>query len=273
MFSLWTSLNNFGKAIFLVFLSVLIIFLTEVRADRYLRQGLDIVVTPTAATFSRMSDNILGIGSFVGSIGRMGEENSLMMERIQLLEAENAQIEELRRENQSLREQLNLSEREGFGLVGARVVAREPLGGVKWITINRGTRDGVSERMPVVISEGLLVGYVEEVFDRSARIILLLEPTVEIPAMIQRSRTDGIVKGQSLGQGLTMELIPQQADVRRGNTVVTSGLGQNFPPGLVIGYVQTVTAQPNDIFQQADILSAVDFDRLEQVMVITRFDQ
>jgi len=273
MFSLWNSLNSFGRAIFLTFLCIVIIFLAEVRADVVLRNSLDIVMTPTAAFFSRASSNVLGIGSFVGNIAKMGEENKLLRERIQTLESENVQLEELTLENQHLRDQLDLAAKSGFDIVSARVIAREPLGAVKWISINRGSDDGLSENMPVIVSQGLLVGYIQEVYASSARVVLMLDPSVEVPARVQKSRADGIIKGQQLGQGLFMDFIPQGAELSRGNTVVTSGLGSYFPSGLLIGYVQTVYSEPNEIFQRADILPAVDFDRLEQVMVIRNFDE
>jgi rod shape-determining protein MreC len=101
--------------------------------------------------------------------------------------------------------------------------------------------------------------------------MLLLDTSMAVPAVVQKSRADGMVKGQSLGQGLFMDLIPQSATVERGNTIVTSALGGKFPSGLLIGYVQTVYKEANAVFQKADVLPAVDFYRLERGMVITSF--
>lgn len=269
MFSLWRSLNNFGKAIFLTFLSILIIFLSEVGAAGLLRGGLDAVLTPVSATLASASDSFLSVGRFIGSIGSMAEENRLLRDKVALLEVALTQEDEIKQENLQLRDQLGLAERTGYRLLSARVIGREPVGATKTITIDAGSAEGVSVGMPIVVSDGLLVGSVQEVFPQSARVILLLNVSVEVTARLQKSRADGVVTGQQFGQGLVMQLIPQETFVERGNRVVTAGLGDAYPPGLLIGYVQTVYEDANAIFQQADILPAVDFDRLEVVMVIT----
>ncbi|HNT30450.1 MAG TPA: rod shape-determining protein MreC [bacterium] len=273
MLSFWRSLNNFGKAVFLVLLSIVVIFLAEVRADYLVRNALDTVSIPVAQFFDGFSRKVLGVGTFIGNIGNLTEENKLLSERLKSLEAENAQIEELQIENQHLREQLGLEQKQGYDTLNARVVAREPTGIVRVITVNRGQADGVAVRMPVVVSEGLLVGYISEVYEHSARITFLLDASLEVPARLQTSRVDGMVKGQELGQGLIMELIPQGVEVTRGNRIVTSGIGDIFPAGLLIGYVQAVYQAPDELFQKADVLPAVDFERLEQVVIITAFEQ
>jgi len=271
MFLFWKSLNNFGKAIFLILFSILVIFLSEVRADFLLRNAIDTVSVPIAQLFHGVSRRVLEVGTFVGSIGSLNRENKLLERRVEILESQEARVEELTLENHQLRSQLSLKQKEGYTMLDARVVAREPAGVVRVVTIDRGEQDGITEKMPVVVSDGLLVGYVRDVYSKSARVSLILDPTVEVPSKLQQSRADGIVKGQELGQGLIMDLIPQGVEVARNNLVVTSGIGDIFPSGLLVGYVQAVYREPNAIFQKADILPAVDFDRLELVTVITGY--
>ncbi len=270
--SFWKSLNNFGKAVFLVLLCIFIIFLTQVHADQVLRRSLDFVTTPILKVTSVASEYVLGTGKFLGGIGKISDENRLLKAQVAALELQDVTLEEFKLENQQLRDQLGLQQKQNFKLKTARVIGSEPVGNLKVLTINAGMQQGIAVKMPVVVSQGLLVGYVQEVYDTSARVMLLLDTSVEMPARIQQSRADGIVKGQPLGQGLSMSLIPQDATVERGNTVITSGLGSTMPPGLLIGYVQAVNKDTNQIFQTADILPAVDFGRLETVMVITNFN-
>lgn len=252
---------------------ILAIFLAEVRADYAIRDIMDRITTPLVDFFHNISDSVLGIGDFIGSIGSLGEENKLLREQVQALQVSLTDLTEVELENQTLRDQLALKEDQNIETVSAEVIANEPVGGFKMVSINRGYDDGIREAMPVVVSEGLLVGKVTEVYSRSARVVLLLEPTLEVPARLQKSRADGIVKGQQLGQGLIMKLIPQEAEIARGNRVITSGIGQTYPKGLLIGFVQAINAEPNDIFQEADILPAVDFERVEEVLVITNYER
>lgn len=268
MLSFWRSLNNFGKAVFLTLTSIVVIFMAEVRADRLLRQGIDMISTPIVGIFSKGTRSLLDVGNFVGSVGKMSEENKLLRARVDQLELDEVAWEEMKVENRELKAQLGLQEETGLSLLAAQVIAKEPVGAVKIITVDQGTEQGVQNKMPVVVSEGLLIGYVEETYASSSRILLITDPSVEIPAMVQNTRTDGLVKGQAFGQGLSMELIPQNAPVERGNTVITSAIGERFPAGLLIGYVQGVYEQPNQVFKRADLLPAADFERLERVLIV-----
>ncbi|HDS11308.1 MAG TPA: rod shape-determining protein MreC [Candidatus Wirthbacteria bacterium] len=268
MLNFWRGLNNFGRAVFLTLVSILVIFLAEVRADYAFRNILATMSTPIVQSYRGIGKRFLDFGAFIGNIGKLDEENKLLQEQVLLLQKQLVESEEVRLENQRLRDQLYLVETKGYDFLSARIIAKEPIGAIKMISVNQGYRDQVQEKMPVVVSEGLLVGYVAEVFASSSRVILLSDSSIEIPARLQKSRADGMIKGQQLGQGLVMELIPQVAAVERGNRVITSGLGGNYPPGLLIGFVQSVEAEPNALFKRADIMPAVDFERLEEVMII-----
>jgi rod shape-determining protein MreC len=75
----------------------------------------------------------------------------------------------------------------------------------------------------------------------------------------------------SISGDLTLDMIPQAADVQAGNLVLTSGLGGNFPPNLLVGQVTGVRSQDQDLFQRASIQPGVDFSQLDIVLVITNF--
>jgi rod shape-determining protein MreC len=154
-------------------------------------------------------------------------------------------------------------------LVTARVVALDTSSYLRWVIVNRGTRDGIQVGNPVINETGL-VGRVESAAANAAWVRLAIDPGSTINAVLQTARAEGAVVGQLQG-GLRMELIPQEAAVEPGDLVLTSGLGGSFPPNVVIGQVSSVRRLQGELFQEAEIRPTVDFDHLEIVSVITDF--
>lgn len=155
-------------------------------------------------------------------------------------------------------------------LVTADVVGRDTSSYLRWIIINRGTRDGIQVGNPVISPLGL-VGRVENVSANLAWVRLTNDPASAVNARLQNAGVDGTVIGQLQG-GLRMEYIPQQALVEVGDLIVTSGLGGTFPRGIVIGQVISVQRQQADLFQAAEVRATVDFDDLDMVSVVTSFE-
>lgn len=155
-------------------------------------------------------------------------------------------------------------------LVTADVIGRDTSSYLRWIMINRGTRDGIRVGNPVVSDLGL-VGRVENVAANAAWIRLANDPASAIDAKLQNANAEGTVIGQLQG-GLRMQYISQDATVNQGDLVLTSGLGGTFPANIVIGQVTSVQRQQADLFQVAEVRPTVDFDELRIVSVVTAFD-
>ena len=135
------------------------------------------------------------------------------------------------------------------------------------IAINRGTRDGIAPGMPVVSQQGL-VGRIVDVTANAARVLLVTDTNSYVSARLQTTRELGTVQGQLTGN-LRMIMIPQEATVQVGDVVITSGLGGNFPPDLVIGQITSKRQFEFELNQEAEIRSLVDFDTLEFVFAAT----
>lgn len=202
------------------------------------------------------------------------QENEELRRIIQQLTAENAQVQSLRQQNERLRQQLGFKEaRPELQQLPAEVVYRDPTSLRKYLIIDRGRRDGVEPGMPVVSPAGL-VGRVQTVDDRRARVLLLIDSNSAVRAIVQgadqANRADGIVYGRwPLGR-LQMRYIDTTAQVKEGAWVLTSGLDDELPRDLPIGIVQRVYKTDVQETQEADILPAVDPDALESVAVILR---
>lgn len=153
--------------------------------------------------------------------------------------------------------------------VTGNVIAVDESGFLRTITVDRGTRDGVAIGMPVVTGQGL-VGRVIRVSATASRVMLVTEPSSAVSARLETTRVQGTVRGQPAGT-LLMDMIPLDAQVQNGDLVLTSGLGGNFPPDIVIGQVTSVRLASTGLNQVAQVRSLINFDTLEFVLIVTNF--
>lgn len=157
-----------------------------------------------------------------------------------------------------------------YEYIGASVIGRDPSPFVKYIHINRGSDDDIQRGMPVVTQQGL-VGRVSKVTASAALVQLITDPGVTVNVRLEPSRAEAKLAGSITGD-IELDLIPQDADIQTGDLVLTSGLGGNYPPDILVGQITGVRQQDYDLFQSASIQPVVDFDQLEIVLVITNFE-
>lgn len=151
----------------------------------------------------------------------------------------------------------------------ASVIGRDPSPFLHYIIINRGSNDDIRRGMPVVTNQGL-VGRVDAVIADAARVQLITDPASAVNVYLQSADTSAILAGSVTGD-VSLELISQNVTVESGDLILTSGLGGGYPADLIIGQVVTLRSLEFELFQQATVQPAVDFSRLEIVLVITNF--
>ncbi len=151
----------------------------------------------------------------------------------------------------------------------ASVIGRDPSPFLHYVIINRGSNEGIQRGMPVVTNEGL-VGRVDAVIADAARVQLITDPVSSVNVHLKNANTDAVLNGSVTGD-VSLDLISQDATVNPGDLILTSGLGGGFPADLIVGQVVNVRKLPAELFQQATVQSAVDFSRLQIVLVITNF--
>jgi len=154
--------------------------------------------------------------------------------------------------------------------LGATVIGRDISPFLHYVIINRGSDDGLRRGMPIVTQNGL-AGRVSQVTAKSARIQLITDPSVKVNVRIQPSRSEAILTGSITGE-VSLEQIPQNAKVNPGNLILTSGLGGNYPPNIIVGQVTSVKSQEYALFQSASVQPVSDFSELEIVLVIINFN-
>jgi rod shape-determining protein MreC len=215
-----------------------------------------------------------GLTTAVSDLRTLRQRNAELEKQINRLLIENVQLREIEAENANLRRLLAFAQRHPWlefrgAEVTARVIGRDPTNLSNYLLINLGSEHGIREGMPVITESGL-VGRISRANSTCSQVLLLTDPTSAVNAIIQSSRLTGIVQGR-VGGGLIMDYIPQDATITPGEIVITSGLGGNFPRRLVIGQITAVYQRDYEMFQRAVVRPSVDFDRLEQVLVVTGF--
>lgn len=197
------------------------------------------------------------------------------------LRSENGRLtEETRRlryealENRRLRSLLQLRERIGGELIGAQVIGRDVsrFFRVTRIRLDRGERDRVHAGMPVITSEGL-VGQVRRSWGqgRYSDVLLTVDRTSAVDVVIQRTGARGMLRGTGeddryLGQ---IQYLRREDDIRVGDLVHTSGLGQRFPASILVGRVTRIVRREFGLNQEAEITPAVNFSSLDEVLILT----
>jgi rod shape-determining protein MreC len=184
------------------------------------------------------------------------------------------EFEEIKRENERLRNLIGIQSKLEYETVIAEVVAKSPQNLYKTIIVNRGKESGIERWMPVVAyqdGEKCVVGKVIDVQIYSARIQPLNDQSNYLGAMLKDTRYSGLLVGQSpVSEQCLLQYIDRRADIGYGDSVVTSGMGGVFPKGILIGEVVSVSKKTYGIFQEAQVRPKVDFGRLEEVYIITK---
>ncbi|HOW35898.1 MAG TPA: rod shape-determining protein MreC [Candidatus Omnitrophota bacterium] len=176
--------------------------------------------------------------------------------------------EELIRENNRLKELLDLKWNSNYPGILARVIARDPSNWAAAVIIDKGETNGIKQGMPVINSAGV-VGKISEVGRRTSKVLLLSDPNFSVPALIQRNREQGLVSGTLQGV-CRMRYLSSGADVRAGDKVITSKLSTFFPEGLMIGDVISVREGLEGPTVECLIRPAVSPSQTEEVLVIIK---
>ena len=176
-------------------------------------------------------------------------------------------------ENQRLRNLLGMKERLPFKTVGARVIGRDASNWWKSIQIDRGSNDGLRDNLAVLNADGL-IGKTISVTRGEARVLLITDPNCKASAVIQETRDTGVVAGSDRAFArdphCVMTYVSREAKIKAKQVVITSGLGGVFPKGILIGTVTGASLnQQTGMYQDIQIKPSVDFNKLEEVIVIT----
>ncbi|MBU0481508.1 MAG: rod shape-determining protein MreC [Proteobacteria bacterium] len=198
------------------------------------------------------------------------EENLRLQEEINKYQSINIKYREAVATNIRLGKLLELKEILPPPTLSAQIIGRDPSQWFKTITVDRGSSDGITRGMPVVTVEGV-VGQILDGGAHYSKVLLANDPNSALDVLIQRTRVQGIIKGE--GTSYRLHYVLKNNEVEAGDQIVTSGMGGVFPKGLPVGTVSKVVNNKRGMFLEIDVAPAVTFSRLEHVIIIMKSNQ
>ncbi|HEX2142189.1 MAG TPA: rod shape-determining protein MreC [Candidatus Limnocylindria bacterium] len=263
-------------------ISMLLLLASRTDAALSLQRVSARALDPVRQAIGGVGEAVTGVFGVIGEIDRLRTENDDLRRELSAAEQRIAELTEAASENQELRELLGLTESLEMDLVPVRIISRDPSNFTWEVGIDAGSDQGLSAGMPVVGSAegaGALAGTVVSVGADTSTVRLIVDTRSSVVAVDQQSRALGLVRGQ-LGGQLVMVQVNITEELAEGDSVVTAGLvlegggGRSpYPRGLLIGHVQAVEPDPNALTQTGFVRPALDFDRLERLLVVLDFEQ
>ena len=196
----------------------------------------------------------------------VNHENTQLKNEIHVLKMANSRYRELLATQERLEELLQFKQTINRPVLAAQVIGLDPTGWFKSVIIDKGKWAGLRIDMPVVNAFGV-VGRVVSVSSNYAKVLLIIDQNSAVDCLVQRSRDRGMLKGL-MSEICKLDYVAKSNDITVGDIVVTSGLGGVFPKGLPVGRILDVKEISGELFKDIKIRTAVDFSKLEEVLVI-----
>jgi len=218
-----------------------------------------IAALPAAAT-EWISDSLQSDDSLRKQLVKAKEDNLKLQARLQ-------QFDALEAENGQLRAMFAASKRVAERSMVAKLLAVNPDPTTRTIVIDKGRKDGAYQGQPVIDAHGI-IGQITEANLFDSRVTLITDSSHDIPVQVVRNGLRTILKGSSVSNDLVAPFLTRSADIRKGDVVVTSGLGGRFPPNYPVARVERVVADPNEAFLKITALPMAELDHGRLVLLI-----
>lgn len=253
------------------FLGIIIYTMNNQKKDA-LSSGLGSAINPLQKVVYSIGDRVKGTLDFFLNFSKVKSENKdLTKENIEL-KNKLLEYDKLKEENERLREVLNFkNSKDNYDYIGTEIIGYSGESFSDGYIIDKGENDGLKKGM-VVISDKGLVGQVTSTGSNWAIVESLLNENIAVSVMVNSTReTTGILKGYVTrnNNGLTkVTNLPLDSEIKEGDIILTSGLGQIYPKEIRIGEVISVEADEIKVMKTAIVKPYVDFNKLEELFVI-----
>lgn len=256
-----------------IIILILLVFLTNTSIEKlsFIENAVSAIVMPVQNGLTYLKNKLSGNNTFFDDINKLKEENEQLKEKSTELEKQLREFEIVKSENQTLKEYLGLSEQYAEYTTKPAYVINKDIGNYSnVIVINVGEKDGIKVNMTVISEKGL-VGHVISTTQNTAKVQTILDTASTVSVTMSTSRDSLICKG-TLEDKKTLKAtnIPTQANAVQGDKIETSGMGGIYPKGILVGTIKEIKGTQNIIDRYAVVTPAVDFDKLETVLVITK---
>ncbi len=263
--------RRFGLPAFIVLLLLFALVLMSLRAKQ--RGGVEFfdallmeICSPFQKATTLTVKTIQGTFRQYVFLVNLEKENRVLKQKIAELQEENHRMKEMKLTNDRMRQLLQFREKNSPSMIGAEVIGQDPSSWFKSVTIDKGEGDGVKKGMAVISPTGV-IGQVLKTAPHYATVLLVTDYNSAIDCIVRRTRAKAILKG--IGENrCQLKYLLRADEAAVGDVVVTSGLGGNFPKGLMIGEVKKVDKKGHGVFQYAELVPSVDLTQLEEVFVI-----
>ncbi|MCY3673096.1 MAG: rod shape-determining protein MreC [Alphaproteobacteria bacterium] len=256
------------RAVFALLVTVSLVALVVGKAEVYVfdwvKSGVGDVLAPVLQTVTLPVRAARDIGSNLGRVAALTEENAQLREENARLRQWQALALRLDGQNRELRRLLRFDPGEEIRTVAARVIADTGGPYARSMLMDAGSRQGVRADQAVISGEGL-VGRVMSAGARSARVLLITDRRSHVPVLAGPDRVHAILVGNNSARP-HLRFLPRNAALAAGDVIVTSGRGGIFPPGLPVGDVSAAAHSGSGV----EVVPHVDWTRLEFVRVIDR---
>jgi len=228
------------------------------------------IVAPFQNFMTKTVRGVEGVWKKYFGLVSVYDENRALRKEIQSLRVENSRYREMLATHERLREFLRLKEQTNWSMTAAQVIGRDPTGLFRSVIIDKGHRSGVRMNMAVLSAEGV-VGRVVSVSPNYSRVLLIIDQNSSVDCLNQTTRDQGILKGGS-SEVCRLDYVLKTSRMAPGDIIITSGMGGVFPKGLPVGRVTGVSDRPGALFKNVQVQPQVDFNRLEEVLVVLKED-
>ena len=253
---------------FLGFIFALLVFFHYLGWLKAIERGARALLIPIATKINHWRTVSQDSYNYFFNQKTMVDQYNKCLSKNQDLEVADAQLKELEKENTEIRKQLNFFHRRNFTGVTAYIVGQSSDNVEKMVIIDVGDAAGIKFGQPVIAGDGILVGAIAKVEKNISMVRLINDNQSKIAATIlNKNDSLGVVEG-GYGLSVRMNFIPRNEDVLLGDKIITSGLQENIPRGLLIGEVAVVENEAYQPFQQAVLATAIDLSKLTIVSVL-----
>ncbi len=265
---------NYKRRIALLLILILIIFFLlpqlRRRSSLFIERPVLLITVQIQKGIRYVSGGIVGTIERIRNISKIELENKRLQQEVDRLKDANRRLQAAGQLNKQLREMLGFRRGLPYKTLAARITGRDPSNWYKTVIIDRGESDGVKKDMGVIVPSGV-VGRVIKSGPSFSQVLLITDIESATAVLIERTRNEGILEGQGYGPG-RIKYIPLLSDTKVGDLVLTSGLAGGLPRDLMVGTVKSVAERPTELFQDVEMVPVVDFNRIEEVLVVTSLD-
>ena len=253
-------------AILLFSLALMTLSAKQEKGTHFLDSMVGVILSPFQNFFTQTIQSISdGINHYFFLVDVARENDQLNLEVQRLINEKNKLIERIASQKRLAKLMAYEDDWEKKAVV-ASVIGKGATQWSKVIIINKGTQHGIRDHLAVVTDAGV-IGQIIHAGLNTSKVLLIIDGRSAVDALFQNSRISGVVVGAGDDE-CHLKFVPNTADVKVGDQVLSSGLGGIFPKGLIIGKVSQVTKKKQGLFQDITLVPSSDLSRLEEVLVL-----